>query len=325
MKTITLQELNPQDDPGNGWHMIEACGMYPTTYDPGIEGQPVLRFDQAITPEVVADIVANYDEELMVDKDHLSHDDDQTTEACGWTKELAAILDGETVVGYAARIEWTSLGLPLVQGKIYKRFSTEYPPPAPDDVRDGQYKPLRLVGLALTNRSHNKGQRPITNRQEPAPQTQTPNPNMEELAEINAALGLTEEASQQERLDAIAALRETTAAAQEAEAEAILNSEGADDMQGEEREMMKEELIKNHDRAIKVLRNRAARKKTATTSAPLYQRPLTNRSVLGDQKAGVKDNAVRLRKRAHEIQAASNCGYFEAVGIASRELGISIS
>lgn len=148
---------------------------------------------------------------------------------------------------------------------------------------------------------------------------------MEELAEINAALGLTEEASQQERLDAIAALRDTTAAAQEAEAEAILNSEGGDDMPEEEKEMMKEEIIKNRDRAIKVLRNRDARKKTATTSAPLYQRPLTNRSVLGDQKAGVKDNAVRLRKRAHEIQAASNCGYFEAVGIASRELGISIS
>lgn len=111
------------------------------------------------------------------------------------------------------------------------------------------------------------------------------------VKKIAVELDLPEEASVEDILGAIGALKEATAEAQEAEAEAILNSEGGEDMPPEEKEMMKEELIKNRARALRVLKNRAAGKRgnQAIKTAAVYARPIMNR-------AGLNNKADKTRK-----------------------------
>lgn len=146
MKTITREELASQETPGDGWYVIEAAGDHPHRY-PDENGQE-LEFMLHVPPEVLEAVAgAGVPEDgLLVDKDHLSHDLDKSTEAYGWVRELA-VCEGDL----AARIEWTPLGRPLVEGKVYKHFSTEYGFSL-EEARSGSVSPTRLIGLALTNR-----------------------------------------------------------------------------------------------------------------------------------------------------------------------------
>lgn len=156
MKQISKEDLQPATTPGDGWFIIEAAGQHATR-----RGE--LEFTQNLTPEVLAGIVeAGVPAEgLPIDRDHLSLDARNSTEALGWLRELA--MCGGNLAG---RIEWTPLGLPLIQGKVYKHFSTVYPPPG-EQLAGGEYTPERLIGLALTNQPNNKeGQPPITNSRE---------------------------------------------------------------------------------------------------------------------------------------------------------------
>ena len=156
MKEISENELEGQEMPGDGWFIIEAAGQHATR-----RGE--LEFTQNLTPEVLAQVAAAGvpAEGLPIDRDHLSLDARNSTEALGWLRELA-MCDGNL----AGRIEWTPLGLPLIQGRVYKHFSTVYPPPG-EQLAGGEYMPERLTGLALTNQPNNKeGQPPITNSRE---------------------------------------------------------------------------------------------------------------------------------------------------------------
>lgn len=112
MKEITRKDLNNPETPGDGWYIIEAAGQHP-------HGEIM----QNLTPEVLARVAAAGvpPEGVPVDKDHMSLQQDKTTEAMGWVRELA-LCEGNL----AARIEWTPPGLALVQGKVYKHFSTVF-------------------------------------------------------------------------------------------------------------------------------------------------------------------------------------------------------
>lgn len=154
MKQISKEDLQPAGAPGDGWYIIEAAGEHMTH----VEDTELV---QRLTPEVLAAVAAVGvpAEGLPIDRDHLSLDSDNSTEAMGWVRELA--MCGGNL---AARIEWTSLGLPLIKGRVYKHFSTVYPPPTAEQLASGTYVPDRLIGLALTNQPNNKtGQPPITN------------------------------------------------------------------------------------------------------------------------------------------------------------------
>ena len=156
MKQISKEDLQPATTPGDGWFIIEAAGQHATR-----RGE--VEFTQNLSPEVLAGIVEAGvpSEGLPIDRDHLSLDARNSTEALGWLRELA-MCDGNL----AGRIEWTPLGLPLIQGRVYKHFSTVYPPTG-EQLAGGEYMPERLIGLALTNQPNNKeGQPPITNSRE---------------------------------------------------------------------------------------------------------------------------------------------------------------
>lgn len=89
------------------------------------------------------------------------------TAAAGWVRELALFDDGDGNMQLAGRIEWTPPGLELVAGRVYKHFSTVYrvdDEELAEPLGGNRYRPLVLLGLALTNNPNNRmGQRPITN------------------------------------------------------------------------------------------------------------------------------------------------------------------
>lgn len=320
IKFIKESDLRPQDNPGNGWYMIEASGQHPTTLE---NGKQII---QVLDNEAMLNLCRHWEKELLVDKDHLSRNPDNDTAAKSWMKE-PAIWDDNGKYHLCGWQEWTPTGLKLIQGKEYKHFSTEYEPETMENLGGHRYRPHRLVGLALTNRPNNRGQKPITNRECEKAITNNTTTDMEEIKKIAQQLGLPQEASLEEILTAIATLQEDTAEAQEAEAQAIMNAEGVEDMTPEEKEMMKEQLITNRERAIKVLKNRAAangRTKTQEqgkpSGYPVFSRPIMNRSGMNN-KADKNRKALSIRDRAHEIQQRTGAGYFDALTQAQRELG----
>lgn len=159
MKEITRRDLQSMDAPADGWYIIEAAGDHPK--DVTLTNGSRVEIMQHLTPAVLARVVAAGvpPEGLLIDQDHLSRSLGNTTEAMGWVRELA-MCEGDM----AARIEWSSVGMELVSGRVYKHFSTVYTAPSPREIAAGAMEPAYLLELALTNKPNNwRGQPPITN------------------------------------------------------------------------------------------------------------------------------------------------------------------
>lgn len=310
MKTITEKELqSAAETPGNGWFIIEAAGDHPHTYpdDDGKELEFMLHVPTEALEAVAAAGVPG--EGLLVDKDHLSHDLDKSTEAYGWVKELA-MCEGNL----AARIEWTPLGLPLVAGKVYKHFSTEYSFNL-EDARQGSVTPGELTGLALTNRPCNKvGQPAISSREGGAPlnpgqggqgdEKKQQEPNKAMNAQILEALGLSETATDEEVLQAINDLKAAASSAEEAEVETMVCAEeAANDIQltEEEKKEVIEELLTNREHGKRYLtllcRDKAAQKNPQRKYGDGSKRATTTAAKPADKHA----DENRLISRAGEL------------------------
>lgn len=317
MKLITAKDLRPMDDPGNGWYMIEANGEHPHDLDDGV------TIIQVLDNDAMEQLIDSYvPGSVFLDKDHLSRKEDNDTAAKAWLNDLAGLDDGGKI-HLCGLLEWTPPGLELARNKEYKKFSTEYDVATLENLGDGRFRPRLLVGLALTNRENNPGQRPITNRKcDPITNTQpTQTPiTMEELKQIATLLGLSEEATLEDILAAIKTMQDETSAAQEAEADAILSSEGADDMSPEEKELMKEQLITNRARAMKVLANRKAKRATSVANLPprIHNRATAaNRQMpLGNSRDEERRKAQDEVNRAMEICRTTGCDYFRALRLA---------
>lgn len=264
--------------PEDGFFQIEALGEHVN------HGSRVV---QVIDAKAVESIVNRFNAEaaaigedwsgMRIDKDHLSQSMDNTTESLGWAMTLRN-RDGLP----EAKIDWTALGIPLIESKpgqppVYKFFSTEYDPNKPGNVEKigtrvinrktyDVIRPLRLDGLSLTNDPNNKGQRPISNRggnnAGAADETQ-PTSTMKN---VNKLLGLAEDASEESAVAAIQAIknRATTAEGQvttlTAERTALLTAQVESDLEKyknrfkpEHREKVKAQLIANRDGALALL------------------------------------------------------------------------
>ena len=335
-KQITEAELQPAERPGDGWYIIEVAGRYwnRTTDD--------IRVVQVLTPAVLAAIAAAGvpPEGLPIDRDHLSLDHDNSTEAMGWVRELAMCGDA-----LAARIEWTSLGRPLIQGKVYKHFSTVYPLPDVGRAANGvEVQPERLGGLALTNQPNNGGQPAISNRAAAAGSFGVANraaaagsfgvasrktsgggypsrPTQEEKTtqetemnpEILKALGLPEDATDQEVIEKIHSLTQTAedaqAAAQEAaeaEAEQVVETEQSvanTELEPEEKQECKEQILANRAHGIKYTRLLCNSKRNAAGAQPRrYQGKAPNAPGLVANRRDVT-REQRVANRANELCA----------------------
>ena len=325
MKEISENELQGQEMPGDGWFIIEAAGQHPAR----IDGQ---RFTQNLTPEVLAQVAAAGvpAEGLPIDRDHLSLDARNSTEALGWLRELA-VCGGNL----AARIEWTPPGLELIQGKIYKHFSTVYPPDA-KQVAGGVYTPERLIGLALTNQPNNRtGQPPITNSakgwtedeagylwpkedfspdEESGGLTTTKKEAMDYPAELLAALGLAEGAGDEEVMGAVDALNKRVAdaeaagaaAAADAEADKLVNQEEKETgavLNEEERKEVKEQIVANREHGLKYMKLLCNSKRPQQQAPAEMPRKYADRSKEKPVVNRTENGEVAIANRAREICA----------------------
>lgn len=259
-KRITPAELADKERPTDGWYIIEAAGNHPQSCV--LPDGKEMRFVQELTAEVLEAVAAAGvpEEGLYVDKEH-EGEMGGSSAALGWVKELA-VCEGDL----AARIEWTPAGRPMIEGKVYKHFSTVYPAKL-SEMESGTVRPARLKGLTLTNRPNNKDGQPAITNTEPAAapaKTSPANPDGKDQTQNNdqtmnpkilAALGLAADAGDEEVLAAITALQEDKQAAEDAattaaerEAEAIVNSEeqaAGCELTDEEKEKAKEQIVLN--------------------------------------------------------------------------------
>lgn len=327
MKTITLDELEPMEQPGDGWYHVERWGEHPQT---SLEGK---QYVQVIDDEAVRAIVAAGvpEEGLLIDVEHVSVavTGPRDSRAYGWGRELAA-LPTEEGLQLCARIEWTPLGRPLVKDHIYKHFSTVYSVELCADLGGGRIRPLKLVGLALTNQPNNPGQRPITNSQAAPINNTNQQDNMEELKKIAAKLGLPEDATLEQVEAAIDALMAAEQEAAEAEAETLLNSEDLASLTPEERKDLKDELLTNRELGIKMIKLLINRKGGGAPPAttPRYARPGYRPDTRATRGAGGmgEDRAKLLVNTARDIQAQERnagrtCSFWKAKNLAKARLG----
>lgn len=218
--------------PADGWYQIEPKGDHPNR---------AAGVVQVIDEEAISAIVNRFNtdaqagslrhgNELLVDHEHFSDQPDQESRAYGWLQELQNRADG--IYG---RIRWTATGKAAVDGGDYRFFSTEYDPKdlkvlnselrspnsAPKRVR-----PLRLDGLSLTNMNNNRGQKPITNRDDKnlpdvsaSGANQQTNQRTNTMKSIAQKLGLAPEASEDAILGEVTKLQNRLTTLEPLEAE----------------------------------------------------------------------------------------------------------
>ena len=332
MKKISQEDLVPMDAPADGWYHIESNEEHPAQRE---GGEIVQVLDNEAMQAIVAAGVP--EEGIPIDADHRGVPgvaEVPDTAAAGWVRELALFDDGAGNMQLAGRIEWTPPGLELVAGRVYKHFSTVYrvdDEELAEPLGGNRYRPLVLLGLALTNNPNNRmGQRPITNglpsNLPPATGVgENPNKNenttMNELEDIKKALGLAPEATAADCVAAIENIKGEAAAAADSEAETLLNSEGLSDLPEEEKKEIKEGLVTNRGLAMMTIRAFKERKQQAAAAAE----PQARYAKTGTPRTGAKSTGSTIINRAKEIQKAERaagrtCSFWRAHGMAKNEL-----
>lgn len=341
MKTIEKTDLVPMDAPGDGWYHIESNEEHPAKVrsaaadGSGVTSDIVQVLDNAAMQAIVAAGVP--EEGIPIDADHRGVPgvaEVPDTAAAGWVRELALFDDGAGNMQLAGRIEWTPPGLELVAGRVYKHFSTVYrvdDEELAEPLGGNRYRPLVLLGLALTNNPNNRmGQRPITNGLPSNLPTSTgvvekttknENQDMNELEDIKKALGLAPEATAADCVGAIEVIKGEAAAAADSEAETLLNSEGLADLPEEEKKEIKEGLVTNRGLAMMTIRAFKERKAQFAAAAE----PQARYAKAGTPRTGAKSTGSTIINRAKEIQKAERaagrtCSFWKAHGMAKNEL-----
>ena len=317
--------------PKDGWYQIEVSGTHPA----GKHADGRNR-RQVIDDKAIESIVNRFNAEkaaagedwagMLVDLDHLSHDLDNSTEAFAWLHEVE--IRNRQLWG---RLELTDLGEPAVRNKRVKFFSTEYDPADLEDLGNGDVRPLRLSGLAFTNRPNNRGGKPISNRtgdepDNPTPQTKT---TMKSVAEKLGLPAEADEAAILAKITAIMSENETMKAkSAETEADAVMNTLGSR-IPKEARDQWRKRLIANRAEAEELIKISFPVNPTRDGKKPIFNRedatapePVegAEQEEGGKPTAAEKKNAAAIRNRAHFIQKSEGISYPAAFGRAQAEL-----
>lgn len=325
-KIIQRSELADMRHPGDGWQIIEANGVHPHEYEDRPTETCVI--DNAAIEAIVNAGVPT--EGLLVDRDHLSHDDGKTTEAMAWVRELAACPSATEPSKYdlAAREELTDIGREALKNKRYKFHSTEYNSSSgySEKLGEHRWRPLRLIGLAYTNRPNNPGQRPISNRGDNTPGNNKKNTqntkntmNEEQLKQLAMRLGLEETATFDDCIAAIDKIYETVQnSEEEAAKELVENADSEGVLTDEEKEAAVEKIVQNREKGHKLLNAMLNRKGNATIKNANRSGLGRPRSVLNKGKSGDKSKAIY--NRAMEIKRAGNKNWVSCWNEAKKEL-----
>jgi hypothetical protein len=309
------------DIPADHWYHIEVSGTHPA--GPGRR--------QLIDEKAVTSIVNRFNGEkaaagdnfggMLVDLDHRSHDLTQTTEAHAWLQDV------EARAGQLwGRLDLTDLGEHAIRNKRVKWFSTEYDPEDVEPAGDGVVRPLRLSGLAFTNRPNNRGGKPISNRDGDVPdgeQTETETT----MQPIALKLGLPADADEAAILTKITSLMSELEAAKGkeagAEADAIMNRLGSR-VPESVRPMWREKLITNRQETEKLMEASFPGTQARKAEDKIFNRADAKQPATvtdGDAaEAGQAKKAAAIRNRANSIANEQGIPFNRAFGLAQAEL-----
>jgi hypothetical protein len=294
--------------PADGWYQIEVTGEHPASggRTQVIDGEAL----EAIVNRFAADREAAGDHwaGLLVDADHLSHGDANSTASYAWLQEVG-IRAGQLW----GRLDLTDLGEPAIRNKRFKFFSTEYSAADLQDLGGGRVRPLRLAGLALTNRPNNRGGKPISNRADNPSGEPTNNNNNETdtMKSIAEKLGLSAEATEADILTAIADLMDKVGAMEtkekESGAEEVMNRLG-DRVPEAARPQWRERLIANRAET-EPLMEASFPPPSNVTRPPIFNRagatspaPVEGGADKADAQAALV-NTIRNRDKCNHTQA----------------------
>jgi len=140
--------------PADGWYQVAPLGEFP--HAPS--GQT-----QVIDPEAVAAMsnTSSGPANILVDYDHFSYRNDQSSEAAGWITEMQPRPDG-----LWARIRWTPGGEAAVREGRFRFLSPVWLPRDVLALAGQRIRPLRLDSAGLTNNPNLRGIAPLCNRGE---------------------------------------------------------------------------------------------------------------------------------------------------------------
>ena len=227
-----------------------------------------------------------------------------------------------------AQVDWTATGKPLVEGKVFKFFSTVYNPEDLQRIGERKIKnralplvrPMRLDRLALTNDPNNKGGKPISNRQPAATaeRSEASEPTMKSVLKL---LGLADDASEESAVAALQKIqnRADLVSALQTERDQLVALQVEGDLE------KYKAVIKNRDAAKKqLLANRAsAIEFLEALQAPVVEdpakKPITNRAAAqtpgqgtdekaAKEKSAEASTAQRIQNRAQQIQKEKSTG-----------------
>jgi hypothetical protein len=304
--------------PSDGWYQIEVAGEHPA----GKNRRQVID-DIAMTS-----IVNRFKEEkeeagenfggMLVDPDHLSHDLSNPTAALSWLQDMK-IHNGQLW----GKLDHSDEGEAAIKGKRYKWFSTEYDPEDLQDLGNGRVRPMRLAGLAFTNRPNNRGAKPISNRTGNDPSGQKHNENETTMKSIAEKLGLPADADEAAILNAITKLQSEAKTAKdkaaEVEADVILNRFGSRVPEAS-KAGWRAQLITNREATEKLMEDTLPAAGAAPERIHNREAAKAPAAVGGGDNAAAEKKAAAIRNRAAEISRTENIPFNQAFGRAAAEL-----
>jgi hypothetical protein len=156
MKLRPLTNRAPVGDgvfetPKDGYYEICPKGEFP--HDNGVTQ---VIDDQAV--RAMADAFKPGDE-ILIDFDHESHDQNKRTTAAGWIQNLVARSDG-----LWAQVKWSNAGAQAVKGGEYRYISPVWLASDCQQLGGDRVRPLRLYDAGLTNKPNLQGIDALSNR-----------------------------------------------------------------------------------------------------------------------------------------------------------------
>ena len=251
---VALNWEAPEDGSTHVKVQLSPFGEF-TLHDGGKRNGTVQHCSKAAFEALVANWKAAGSPDVLVDVDHASARGG-STEAAAWCNSLE--VDDNGLQGV---FNLTPKGLELVKNRSYRFVSPGWTL-SPDGT------PVSLCSVALTNRP-NLPVKPVVNsggtggRDPDDPNNTKGNPEMEDIAEIAAALGLPETATKEDILAAAKAMRdrEAQAAAEAANAKAeefAENAVKAGKIAANSKEAVKAAYLKSPEVAQEMLNSVAA-------------------------------------------------------------------
>lgn len=314
--------------PADGWYHLVPKGEF---VNRDVEGRVWI---QVIDDEAIEAMASQLPDtlDILVDRDHFSHDSSRETRAAGWIKAKEVRDDGLWV-----RIEWTPSGQSDVEGREYRYLSPEFPPAGLERLGGKRIRPRLLDGAAITNRHALKSLKPLLNREGTTHNQDTlPMDNL--LIRLRSFLKLGTDADEAAILNRLNETESTFDDLLAADGDAAdlrnrvtaLSTELADATLAEYADVISDPakirpaLINNRASTLEFLQGLKKPEGGDPPAAPIYNRsqakaPDGTAAKLDKAAAAEEARASRINNRAAEIQRAEKCGFHIAWAKAETE------